>query len=684
MPGRTEPTGRPPHLLYVAWGFPPCRSGGVFRALATANAFARGGWRVTVLTAEREAFDRYTGVDPSLEAHIDPRVRVERLPFTWPLMETDVRLYSRARAASPALWRQLHLRRQTLDFPEPGYGSWRSEVEAGALRVHEADPVDLCLATANPNVDFTAPWVLWRKHGVPYVLDHRDAWLLDVFDGTQLHADSSRAARWERKLFDAAHEVWFVNEPIRAWHRERYPAIADRMHVVSNGFDPELAPVPRSRAADAAPRPMTFGYIGTISPKVPLAELVQGWRWARDHDAGVAGGHLNLHGYLGFYATPRADLKAIVDDAADAGVGYLGPVAKAEIARTYETFDALVLAIGAGRYVTSGKVFEYMATGLPIVSAHDPANAASDVLRGYPLWFPAADLTPRGIGQALTAAAEAVRAADPDLRRKAQEFAASYSRDLQLPPRVTALREAIAPGAPAGSTEQVPVAAAPAEATAATPAPASRPQRVVPVRALLLFSGRRITAERRRQIESTLTAAAGRDVELDLATWFRVPEAETLGSVRSLAHRPVTVEAQRPAAPAVAEAAPAAQPAATQPAAAPAPRPPAAPATAATGPSRLTRHLPPSTRQAYWSGRRAMVRYGRRVGGRAALQGVSWRFARKAGRDGDVLAAASQADLVIALDTASTAAAWELARRVARPTVVVGLGAAERWLKQEG
>ena len=56
-----------PLVLYVAWGFPPCRGGGVYRALATANGFAQQGVRVTVLTADREAFVRFTGGDVSLE-----------------------------------------------------------------------------------------------------------------------------------------------------------------------------------------------------------------------------------------------------------------------------------------------------------------------------------------------------------------------------------------------------------------------------------------------------------------------------------------------------------------------------------------------------------------------------------------------------------------------------------------
>ena len=49
--------------------------------------------------------------------------------------------------------------------------------------------------------------------------------------------------------------MWFVNEPIRRWHSELYPARADALHVVANGFD---APYERRAHAD---RPLTFGYI---------------------------------------------------------------------------------------------------------------------------------------------------------------------------------------------------------------------------------------------------------------------------------------------------------------------------------------------------------------------------------------------------------------------------------------
>ena len=443
-----------PHVLYVAWGFPPCRGGGVYRALATANGFAQQGFRVTVLTATRDTFTRFTGEDASLEEQVDPRVEVVRIPFEWPNLETDVRRWGALRALFPRAWRRARVRLDKVHFPEVGYGPWRRPLEQAALQIHARNPVDLVVASANPNVDFMAAHALHEAAGVPYVMDYRDAWMLDVFDGGLLHDEGSRVARLEAKLVGSAREVWFVNEPIRAWHQERYPEAADRMHVVANGYDPEFAPLPRTEAAGPT-KPLTFGYIGTASPKVPLAEFAEGWSIARRRSPELSGARAELWGYLGFYSTPNPMLLQLVDAKAADGLSYQGPVAKARVRETYATFDVALLILGAGRYVTSGKVFEYTASALPIVSVHDPVNAASDVLRDYPLWFPVTDLEPESIAKALEDAAVAARTATAETREECRRFSEQYARDLQLAPRVAALRDSVGHSASPSSPQHL-------------------------------------------------------------------------------------------------------------------------------------------------------------------------------------------------------------------------------------
>lgn len=431
-----------PHVLYVAWGYPPSRGAGMYRALATANAFANDGWKVTVLTATRDTFERLTGSDPESEEFIDPRIDVVRIPFAPERDETDLRKWSRARLYSPRLWDYLQDRLSGRDFPELGYGTWARPLVAAAEKIHREHPVDLTVGTANPNVDFAPGLHLRRTHGVPYVMDHRDAWHLDVHTGRHEGWRFGRSNRLERRLIDDSVETWFVNEPIRAWYAREYPRKAAGFHVVANGFDPVFLDTSALAAPVSADptRSLTFGYLGTIYGEVPLREILDGWRLARAESEVVARSRFVFRGRLGHYAEPDAEVAALLAEYEADQVIYLGPVSKTQVSDVYRGFDALVFIAAHSEYVTSGKVFEYAATGLPIGAFQHPDTAATSVLRGHPRVFPVAEPTPRLVADALIdMAAHTIDATSEDTER-ARTWAAHLSRDAQLTPRIAAIR----------------------------------------------------------------------------------------------------------------------------------------------------------------------------------------------------------------------------------------------------
>lgn len=432
-----------PHVLYVAWGFPPSRGGGVYRALATANGLADAGFDVTVLTCEREVFELYTGADPSLEAEVRPGIDVVRLPFEWPAKVTDIRRWPAERARNPAAWFTRWLVEERRDFPEPRYGHWAASLAATAREIHARRPVDLVIGTANPNVDLVPALTLHREFGVPFVYDHRDAWTLDVYTEDEANTDDPRVAATEAELVESALEVWFVNEPISAWHRTRYAEHAHKIYTVPNGYDEAFAP--RTDSPDAEPgseadaEGLRFGYIGTMTPYMPMEEFGQAWQSARAAGGPLATARAEFWGYLGFFGTPDPGLVEHFEASSGHGIDYLGPVPKASIAATYARFDALLLVVASGKFVTSGKVYEYMSSGLPIVSVHDPSIDTSRVLTGYPAWFPAASLDPADIADALEAAARAVADGTLASRDECRAFAQTYERNRILAPRLEGL-----------------------------------------------------------------------------------------------------------------------------------------------------------------------------------------------------------------------------------------------------
>jgi glycosyltransferase involved in cell wall biosynthesis len=410
----------------------------MYRALATANAFMAAGWDVTVLTATRDAFDRLTGTDELSEAQIDPRIEVVRAPFDVSRGEPDLAKWSRSRVESALWWSYSKALRERLAFPEPGYGSWRAPLIAATRKIHAAKPVSLVIGTANPNVDFVPGEYLHAKHRVPYVTDYRDTWHLDMYSGKRIGSKSSRSARRERRLLAGASEAWFVNEPIRNWHATEYPENAANFHVVSNGFDPGFLDARRNKVVDGSAG-LVFGYLGTIYGPMPLRETFEGWRIARQESDLVRRSTLVIRGRLGHYVAANIDILALLEEFSGDGITYAGPVSKTGVAEVYRGFDALLLILGKSRYITSGKVFEYAATGLPIASLHDVETAATSVLTGYPFWFPTPDLKPSSI--ASTIIETGIRAAEMSTSdfETGSGWAEHLSRERQLAPRIAAL-----------------------------------------------------------------------------------------------------------------------------------------------------------------------------------------------------------------------------------------------------
>ena len=95
----------------------------------------------------------------------------------------------------PRLWWRWRKYLDTRRFPEPGYGPGPVRSAMLPRPLHRRTPVDLVLATLNPYVDAVAGQRLAQRHQVPYVLDYRDAWSLDMFSGRTVHG---RTRGWER------------------------------------------------------------------------------------------------------------------------------------------------------------------------------------------------------------------------------------------------------------------------------------------------------------------------------------------------------------------------------------------------------------------------------------------------------------------------------------------------------
>lgn len=440
---------RRPRVLYLAFYFPPSRASGVYRARATANHLAADDWDVTVFASPLRFLHEAVGsVDEKLIEAIDPRVRVERPWLSHFLWNSDIRRFSRFRRHLPLVASSLYESTQKI-FPEH-YSSWALASVAKALKMHARNRFDVVVATGNPFASFAAAWLFHRLTGVPYVLDYRDAWTLDLFKDEPAFPKGHPAWAWERRVLGRASTIIFVNEALRHWHMKRYPADAAKMMVVPNGWDPDVLETAAGTLAERkSTHPLRFSYVGTMTAVQPVKEMVEAFRRARSHPL-LADAEFNLYGHLGFFREGHRMLSQLLEidpdnrvRGDDSGIHYRGPISKTEVAHAYAESDVLVFLAAGARYVTSGKIFEYMAQGRPIVSVHAPGIAAAEVLRDYPLWFNADSLEPDDIAQMMIAAGKAAEDLTPEQRAAAIRHAEQYARDRVLVPFEARLRSLV-------------------------------------------------------------------------------------------------------------------------------------------------------------------------------------------------------------------------------------------------
>lgn len=423
-----EPEGdRGPHLLLVAFYFPPARASGVFRARAIANHLVRRGWYVTVLTADAWFFeDVLRQADPGLLSTIDERVVIERVTFEGRRLDRDLRRHGWFRGNFPKVADRWLTRWEQRRFPDP-YAPWIPVASAAGVEIHRRRPIDVVLATGNPFSSFEVARRVAARATVPYVLDYRDAWTLDQFGEVPAFPEGDRVWDAERRVLDDASLVTFVNAAQQTWYAERHPSVAGRMRVIENGWDPELLEGDHRRSHDG----IRLGYVGTITRHLPWDALFAGWDLIRD-DPELQDVSIDLYGHLGFFEHSRAALAALLPTGEDTRVHYRGPLPKDQVGEAYEDLDALLLVTPGSRYVTCQKAYEYLAFGKPIVSVNRPGTDARAPLEGYPLAFNVESLAPEHVARELRAAVDASRRPDPDRVEGARRHARRFERVRRL------------------------------------------------------------------------------------------------------------------------------------------------------------------------------------------------------------------------------------------------------------
>ena len=337
----------------LAYFFPPLGGAGVQRTLKFVKYLAPLGWRATVVSTRSRL---YPARDPTLLEEVPDTTRVVRTPAL-PMAHWLSLVAYRLRMMRAFAW---------LTWPDGGFG-WLPFAVVSGLRAARRDRPDVVYSTSPPQSAHLAALVVHRLTGIPWVADFRDEWAADAHRADQPAALSRLAARVERAITTRAARV-----VVAADYFELAGAPAGDHVEILNGVDAADLP-----GDDVGPDPDRFvlAYVGTLygirNPEPVLRALARlTERGAVDRDRVV----VRLVGSIwleGFEPPPGIAVEV---------TGYLDHVrAVEEMCRA----TALLLYVPGATLAPSGKLFEYLASGRPLLCVANEHNLASRLVRDW-------------------------------------------------------------------------------------------------------------------------------------------------------------------------------------------------------------------------------------------------------------------------------------------------------------
>jgi glycosyltransferase involved in cell wall biosynthesis len=345
-------------ILLVAYFYPPCRDTGAQRPAAMAKWLRRLGHRVTVLTTSAYGGlpdDASEGVVRTADAQ-RWRARLRGKDRVDALYDSDTY------AGKP------HPLSRVL-VPEPLVVAWAPFARRRARRLLERESFD-CVITSSPPESAHLIGRALRRRGLPWVADVRDAWTFEPLrprfpTGLQRRLDERLERRWLR----AADAVACVSRPAADDMRDR---LGIEAALIPNGWDPDLGPEDAGPPQAVDPLPVAdpdraslvytgrFGSYGR-DPR-PLVEALG--ELARERPAVARRIELVIAGPL-----TEDERRLLEADVSPARIVVRGSLDRTQALALQRSASALLLLASPARtQLLNIKLFEYLATGRPILA----------------------------------------------------------------------------------------------------------------------------------------------------------------------------------------------------------------------------------------------------------------------------------------------------------------------------
>lgn len=373
-------------VLILTYYFPPSGGSGVQRWLKFVKYLPQLGFEPIVLTVD-EKYASYPQIDESLCADIPENVRVIRTKT-----KEVLRFYKRvspngelphtgfANEKSPNMVQKIsRFIRGNFFLPDPRKG-WNKYAVKEASRLIQEEGVSTVITTSPPHSTQLIGLELKRRYPhIKWVADLRDPWT-DIYYNKELYQTSHAKkinAEYERSVLETADAIVTVSSECESNFRSKTKQLLP-ISVIPNGYDPDDFAAFNIVSEDAETRDkFTISYVGALSPVYETETFCRSVKRLTPEQKS----RIKLRFVGGAHEAAKAEIEKLGVE-----TEWVGYVSHSEALRYMVDSDLLLLLLPnqtENKGIVTGKIFEYMASGNPVLMIGFPDGDAAKILSPY-------------------------------------------------------------------------------------------------------------------------------------------------------------------------------------------------------------------------------------------------------------------------------------------------------------
>jgi glycosyltransferase involved in cell wall biosynthesis len=366
-------------VLIITYYWPPSGGAGVQRWLKFSKYLPEYGWEPIILTVDPE-YAAYPVTDFSLGDDLPSSIKVYTTPAT-----NYFSIYRKDKSKIPTAGfannidnsvrgKIFRFVRGNFFLPDPRRG-WNKFALRKASELIKKEGITHIVTTSPPHSTQLIGLKLKEKFpGIKWIADLRDPWT-DIYYYKQFYPTILSKAideRYEKSVLRRADKIITVGESLKAVFSLKGKEISEKTFVVTNGYDEadfNLLPA-------IIPAKLTITYVGTLSEIYPVEGLVNALNKL------AANGKDFTMRFVGTISDKSKEL--LLADIPPSYLEFLPYVAHNEAIRYMMGSSFLILIIPlhiSNKSIITGKLFEYIASGVPIAYIGPQDGDAAHIIR---------------------------------------------------------------------------------------------------------------------------------------------------------------------------------------------------------------------------------------------------------------------------------------------------------------